>query len=54
MKALSFNYEKWSKAQTEIANIMSEKALKERYISVKEMLVEFDVSLSTCRKTTPL
>lgn len=28
IKALSFNYEKYRKSQTEVANIMSEKALK--------------------------
>jgi hypothetical protein len=45
MKALSFNYEKYRKSQTEVVNIMSEKAVKERYISIKNYLIDFDVTL---------
>lgn len=43
IKALSFNFDKYRKSQTEVANIMSEKAVKERYISLKGYLTDFDV-----------
>lgn len=49
IKALSFNFDKYRKSQTEVANIMSEKALKERYMSIKSYLSEFDVFLSLRR-----
>lgn len=39
IKALSFNYEKYKKTETEVANIMSDKAAKERYVAIKEYMV---------------
>lgn len=53
IKALSFNFEKYRKSQTEVANIMSEKALKERYISLKNYSADFNVPRLRCRPTTP-
>lgn len=52
IKALSFNYDKYRKAQTEVANILSQKYLKERYVWVKDYLVEFDVVCVLFRRTT--
>lgn len=52
IKALSFNYEKYRKSQTEVANIMSEKSLKERYMSLKSYSVDFDVKQTPFRPTT--
>lgn len=52
IKAFSFNYEKYWKNQMEVANVLSEKALKERYLSVKNYLIDFDVCCNRCRLTT--
>ena len=45
IKALSFNYDKYKKGQMEVSNIMSQKAVKERYMTVKNYSVEFDVNM---------
>jgi hypothetical protein len=42
VKAMAYNYEKYLKGEVEISNIMSEKALKERYQWVKRYLTLFD------------
>ena len=45
MKSLAFNYEKYRKSQMEIANVLSEKAKKERYIWLKNYLTDYDVDV---------
>ena len=42
VKAMAYNYEKYLKGEVEISNIMSEKALKQRYQWVKRYLTLFD------------
>jgi hypothetical protein len=52
IKALSFNFDKYRKSQTEVVNIMSEKAVKERYMSLKNYSTELDVRQPLLRPTT--
>jgi len=54
IKALSFNYDKFYKSQTEVNNILSEKALKERYIWLKNYLTDFNVPLYLSRQATQI
>lgn len=41
IRAFSFNYTKYKKAETEIVNIMSEKAAKDRYSFLKKYVTDF-------------
>ena len=43
IKALAFNYQKFKKAETEVINILSEKAMKDRYAYLKLYNEDFDV-----------
>lgn len=46
IKSLGYNYEKYLKSEVQITNIMSDKALKQRYNYIKRYLSLFDQNYS--------
>lgn len=46
IKSLGYNYDKFLKSEVQITNIMSDKALKQRYSYIKRYLSLFDQNYS--------